>query len=275
MGKSSGAQQVNSNIQGQLSGLQDKNNPLNSLMQGQQGYLNTQQGRDTDLYNNAIGNFNSLGGGNAGSMMGNGVFGDLANTGGFSDADKANYRARATSNVPAFFSGVHDQLQNQNRVNHGMNAGYTAQMSKLARDQGQASQNATMNAEGSLHDMINQGKLAGASGLQRGAEGLNQFSLGKQGLANQMYGMGQSGVNSGFSNLLSGLGMKQADINQLLQLQSGRNSNDSGLTKFLSPILGAGGSLLGGLTSLFSSKGNQDNGQQSGGSGYGGGSTNW
>jgi len=97
-------------------------------------------------------------------------FQDFAKTGGFSPADLANIRARAVSPVRAIYANAQQNVNRQRSLQGGYSPGFGVLQARMARQQGQATSDAATNAEASIAEMVQQGKLAGLQGMS-GSEG--------------------------------------------------------------------------------------------------------
>lgn len=90
---------------------------------------------------------------------------NFANTGGFDTNQMQDFRGRATSTLPSFYSTLQDQMENQNRQSGGYNVGYNAQTAKLARDKAYGANQVSMDAEAGLQDQIRNNKFKGLEGV--------------------------------------------------------------------------------------------------------------
>lgn len=90
------------------------------------------------------------------------AYGDMATTGGFSDADKTAYLNRATQASTQAGNAFSDQTKLAAAKTGQGNP--QAAISRIARQAGQNASEATNNAEVGLNSQINSNKLAGAGG---------------------------------------------------------------------------------------------------------------
>lgn len=90
------------------------------------------------------------------------AYGDMATTGGFSDADKTAYLNRATQASTQAGNAFSDQAKLAAAKTGQGNP--QAAISRIARQAGQNASEATNNAEVGLNSQINSNKLAGAGG---------------------------------------------------------------------------------------------------------------
>jgi len=104
-------------------------------------------------------------------------FQDFSKTGGFSAADLANIRARAISPVRAVYANAQQNVNRQRALQGGYSPGFNVLQSRMAREQGQGISDASTNAEASIAEMVQQGKLAGLQGMA-GTEGRTGGSSG-------------------------------------------------------------------------------------------------
>ena len=110
------------------------------------------------------------------AMRGWGVPKDFALTGGFSDADKANFRARATGAVPGFFDATRRAMERGRAVSGGYGPGFDTADLALMRNQARSASEASLGAETELADRIRSGRQWGAT---TGA-GMEQNIFGNQ-----------------------------------------------------------------------------------------------
>lgn len=106
----------------------------------------------------------------SGAPISFGGFQDFAKTGGFSAADLANIRARAVSPVRAVYARAQENVNRQRALQSGYSPGFGVLQARMARQQGQGISDAATNAEASIAEMVQQGKLAGLQGMA-GTEG--------------------------------------------------------------------------------------------------------
>jgi len=99
---------------------------------------------------------------NTARMRGGGVFDEFAKTGGLSDADVTNLRARGTSTIPSYYDAVRNQFQNQNRIQGGTNPSYGSSMGRIARDQSRGASEAALGTELGITQQRNAGRQWGA-----------------------------------------------------------------------------------------------------------------
>lgn len=92
-------------------------------------------------------------------------FQDFAKSGGFSAADLANIRARAVSPVRAVYANAQREVNRQRSLQGGYSPGFGVLQARMARQQGQGISDAATNAEASIAEMVQQGKLAGLQGM--------------------------------------------------------------------------------------------------------------
>jgi hypothetical protein len=115
-----------------------------------------------------------------------GVYKDFATTGGISDADRANIRARGTSTIPAFFDVAKNEANRARAVQGGYGPGTSGLMARFGRSQAAAGADAALNTELGISDRVSQGRQWGATGLENQARGdqtlnMQRTSLGLAG----------------------------------------------------------------------------------------------
>lgn len=101
----------------------------------------------------------------SGAPISFGGFQDFAKTGGFSGGDLANIRARAVSPVRAVYANAQQNVNRQRSLQGGYSPGFGVLQARMARQQGQGISDAATNAEASIAEMVQQGKLAGLQGM--------------------------------------------------------------------------------------------------------------
>jgi len=89
----------------------------------------------------------------------------FAKTGGFSPQDISAMRARAVSPVRAVYANAMQNVERQRALQGGYSPGFGTLQGRMAREQGQATADASTNAEAGLAEQVQRGKLAGLQGL--------------------------------------------------------------------------------------------------------------
>lgn len=90
---------------------------------------------------------------------------NFAQTGGFSGQDIQDLRARAISPTRAVYANAQANLDRSRSLGGG-SPNYAAATAKMARDLGQSISDANVNANASIAEAIQRGKMFGASGLE-------------------------------------------------------------------------------------------------------------
>ena len=90
---------------------------------------------------------------------------DFSKTGGFSPMDISNMRSRAVSPVRAVYANAMQNVERQRALQGGYSPGFGALQSRMARERSSGTSDAAINAEAELAGQIQQGKLAGLSGM--------------------------------------------------------------------------------------------------------------
>lgn len=153
---------------------------------------------------------------------------DWAKTGGYSDMDIANMRARGMAPVRAAYANANRDVDRKVALQGGYSPGYGVLKSRLAREQSSAMSDASTNIEAALAQMRNEGRrfgMAGQSSLYSATPGMastyGQFSdnamsrwLQTQGLQ-QNLGLGLIDAQNQKSNIP---GKGQTALNNTIQL---------------------------------------------------------
>lgn len=187
-------------------------------------------------------------------IRGNGVFDEFAKTGGYSDADIQNYRARALSPISAQYSNDLNEIQRSNALQGSAAPNYAASIARLSRNRGLNLADTVRNAETDIQSQIRAGKMSGANALS-GAEVSLQDMLSRnklQGLESAATGQGNL-ENAITQNKLSGAGQAATQIQSLTNaINEAKLAGDSQsvgmLTSMLNSISGNQLTALGGIT---------------------------
>ena len=91
-------------------------------------------------------------------------YGGFAKTGGFSDADLQMMRTRAESPTTSIYSTANDELSRQRAIQGGYGGNYGAVSAKMARDMSNQIDQADINSEANIAQLVQQGKLSGLQG---------------------------------------------------------------------------------------------------------------
>lgn len=136
------------------------------------------------------------------NFRGNGVFNEFQKTGGWSDSDKANFRSRSNSMLPAMYKNMADNMDRRRNVQGGYAPGFDSSMRAMARSQGQAMADANTNAELGLADQIRSGRQWGA---EAGSNAENALQSLRTGNMMGVEGLAQQGRTTG-AGLLTNIG---------------------------------------------------------------------
>lgn len=88
----------------------------------------------------------------------------LSETGGYSESDIQNLRARGVSPIRAAYANAARNLNRQRSLQGGYSPNYAAAATKMAREQSESLSGATTNVNAQLAQMIAEGKRAGMAG---------------------------------------------------------------------------------------------------------------
>lgn len=211
------------------------------------------------------GNLLNMGIGDYRNIMGR--YQDFADTGGYSEADKANIRSRAISPIRSVYDRARQELDRSRALQGGYSPGYATALDRFARNQGQQTSDATTNAEAAIAQMVQSGKLAGLGGMSGlygtapgianmyGNQAINfQNVLGGQGLQGQGLGLQQQGLSQQYQNMLgnqmltaAGQNLQAAGLqNQFSGLMMGNQNAVAGIPSNFGTMLNYAGGMFGG-----------------------------
>ena len=133
-------------------------------------------------------------------IRGGGIYDEFSKTGGYSDYDVANARARGSSGVPALYSRMREEAGRLGRVQGGGGPGQAALMSRLGRDSARGITEASRETELGIKDAINKGRQWGGEGMTRSETGLQDLLT-----RNKLAGMsGVVDATGGMANSIAG-----------------------------------------------------------------------
>lgn len=302
----------------------DPKSALNYFGKTNEGYIgdlrNTNTAQTSDLrdrflsasdragidYNNLQDNYrNFLGLGPISYMPSNQNFGayegyrNFADTGGYSNQDISNIRARANAPIRATYANAISDVDRRNVIAGGNLANASAAKAKMARELSYSLGDQSLNTEAMLAEAIRSGKLAGLSGMtgidtSKMSEGLANAgnNLQAQGMeANRILG-GLSGMSNlfgatpGMANMYGNQMLRSSDQNlQTEQLQNqlmdaiirgslGLSGQPGGFQKGMGnlatilSLIGQGASIYSGIKGTGSSSGAGDPNLPGGTKGY-------
>jgi hypothetical protein len=87
---------------------------------------------------------------------------ELARTGGLSDSDQSNLRARGVSPIRAAYQNASRNMERQARLGGGRSANYNAAASRMAREQSESMAGAMNNVNAGIAEMVQRGRLTAA-----------------------------------------------------------------------------------------------------------------
>lgn len=237
--------------------------------QTNQNLTNQGQSNYDSIMNTPLRNFGAYGG-----------YQDFANTGGFSDQNKEDFRARAESPIRATYANANADIDRAKSLQGGYAPNYIAAKAKTARDLSSSLGDAQTNVEASLADQIRQGKMAGLGGMTNIDSVLQKAALEKMGLGTgafnaqtSLYGQAP-GMSSMTGNQLNTSAHNLTDIEGI----QGRNMsaileaiiNSSKIPGDFQQGMGNAGSLMsmiGSLSGAGSGMGSSKGGRGSSGGG--------
>lgn len=161
---------------------------------------------------------------------------EFAQTGGYSDKDIQELRARGTSPIRSAYANTMQELDRARAVGGGYSPGYTAAVSRAQREMPEQIADAMTNVNAKLAEDIRQGKLAGLAGVS--------------GIGSTMGGFASEDANRGLQAQLA---------NQSAALQAAQLSEQSLQNRYMMQLQGLEGErgLYGTSPGMASTFGNQ------------------
>lgn len=181
------------------------------------------------------------------TMLANGTFQKFIDTGGYSDKDIQNLRARSLSPLVSTFSNANNEINRTRSLQGGYSPNTTAALAANARNLGYGAADASTNVEAGLADSIRQGKEWGATGMSNAGTSIADLTLrgktaGAQGLAStalaeqqaqksimdldaEMKRSGAAGLSDDEKSALMGQLTASANQGNLASLASGQLNN--------------------------------------------------
>jgi len=157
---------------------------------------------------------------------------NFADTGGFSEQDKSDLRARAIAPTRAVYANAQSNVDRQRSLQGGYSPNYTAATAKMSRDLSSGLSDASTNANAQLAQMIQSGKLAGLGGLQSG-------STAGQGLSNNINQLNSQQMLAGLS------GMSDIDKMRIAAQLQGFNTQQNANQLYGNQALASTGQAIG------------------------------
>lgn len=185
-----------------------------------------------------------------------GTFGEFSKTGGLSERDRQDLRARGEAAVRAVYGHGVDQL-NRQRALQPFSPNYNAALAKMTRDRSYANADALTMNNAEIARMVQQGRLAGAQGLtsaglggQAASSRIDEGNLG----ARLSGAAGLRGMQNDADAMdLATAGMR---LNALQGMTGLYGTTPALINTFGNQVLGANNQLLG-LNELRQGLGNQ------------------
>ena len=171
-------------------------------------------------------------GGLSGALSG---YDEFAKTGGLSEQDRSNIRARAVAPIRSIYAQGRDELERQRALSGGYMPNFAPAQAKMAREQSYALSDKSIDTEAALAQLIQSGRL---SGLQ-GQSGLGTTLAGQELQLADMgnrFGLGLTNAQTQASQVPGNFSQAMGNIGSVLGLAA----------PFVNPIMGAFG---GGNTS--------------------------
>jgi hypothetical protein len=148
---------------------------------------------------------------------------NMAQTGGFSPQDIANFRARSVSPIRSMYQTGIDDMQRQRALAGGYMPNFAPAMAKMKREESNQVSNAMTNADAAIAQLKQQGQLYGLSGLTNAQLGALSGMTGMYGTSPGLAGtFGNQALQSNQQNL-TGAGLQNDLVRTLLDAQMGRS----------------------------------------------------
>lgn len=171
---------------------------------------------------------------------------DIADTGGYSDADIGNLRARAISPIKSIYSSANRNLLRQKNLSGGYAPNFAAASAKMAREMSGQIGERTTAANAGIAELVQRGKLTGATSLAplEAAEASRAQSVANMNaqIANEVARLNEANRletarhNTGVDQALAA--RKDMDFNKILETIKGQQSTYGTTPAFASTIGG-------------------------------------
>ena len=131
---------------------------------------------------------------------------ELARTGGLSDSDQSNLRARGVSPIRAAYANAQRNMERQARLSGGRSANYNASASRMAREQSESMAGAMNNVNAGIAEMVQRGRLTAAPIMGQlgnsSSERMNQVGMFNANADNR-HGENMAGILASMSGLMN------------------------------------------------------------------------
>lgn len=133
------------------------------------------------------------------------IFQEFERTGGYSDPQLADIRARSNASIPSFYNNLQDEMSRRRAQTGGYGSGFDAASAKMARQSAQQGAEQSRNTEIGLADTVRTGRMDAAKQLAANRMGLIQYTTPAKEAAlaaagneaNQLAGNINTGLNYG------------------------------------------------------------------------------
>jgi hypothetical protein len=160
-------------------------------------------------------------------MRGLGVYDEFAKTGGYSDSDLGNIRAKSLAPISAFDTNMRNDMASRRNVQGGYAPGFDASSRALKRDTARNISDTSRDTEIALKDKVNTGRLAGAAGAAQSEGNIAQLKTQNQLEGQRQVSQIQEAVASGMMSAAQGRAQIAAVQQQTdLAIASGRTQRD-------------------------------------------------
>lgn len=130
------------------------------------------------------------------------VLGELQKTGGLSDAEKGDLRARGVSPIRAVYGNMEREMSRNRSLSGGYSPSYNATAARMAREGSESIAGAVTNVNAKIAEMVQAGKLSAAPQYANLANSKTQ-GMNQVGLANARNSID---FNANKGNLIQGMG---------------------------------------------------------------------
>lgn len=173
---------------------------------------------------------------------------DLATTGGFSEGDVSDIRARGISPIRSIYDSAERGLSRQKALSGGYSPNYGAASAKMARESSNLISQKTTDVNAGIAEMIQRGKLAAAPALasveSRANELKNSIAQGNAATKNDFAKFNVAQKTNSFDNILKSIQGQQSlygTTPALMNTLGSQTLNAANIANNLAPLPRGGG----------------------------------
>lgn len=118
-----------------------------------------------------------------------GRYKNFADTGGYTEDDKNNIRARAISPISGFYDGLQRDMSHMRTAGQGSNIGFGESLQRMAREKARMSADVARDADLNIMDRVNAGKqygLTGYTGIGNTEQDIDNNNVNERNQASQI-----------------------------------------------------------------------------------------